>query len=141
RAGAGAPRQAHSYETLQVSAPRQHVLHVELNRPNKRNALNVAAWREILNCFEGIARDPECRAVVLSGAGKLFTAGIDVMNFAQEVMPQDDDTARRAWNLRQTIRGFQESFTMFEKCPKPVIVAVHGACIGAGEQGMGGDAG
>ncbi|NWJ03347.1 ECH1 protein, partial [Crypturellus undulatus] len=169
RAGAGAPRQAHSYETLQVSAPRQHVLHVELNRPSKRNALNVAAWREILSCFEGIARDPECRAVVLSGAGKLFTAGegpargrggtrgdpggtrrgdawprgagIDLMSFGQEVMPQGDDMARRAWNLRQTIHDFQESFTVLEKCPKPVIVAVHGACIGAGEQGMAGDAG
>ncbi|NXA57325.1 ECH1 protein, partial [Nothocercus julius] len=97
--------------------------------------------REMVQCFQGIARDADCRAVVLSGAGKLFSAGIDLMSFGEELVLQGEDTARRAWNLRRTIRDFQESFTVLEKCPKPVIVAVHGACIGAGEQGTRGDAG
>ncbi|NXA43895.1 ECH1 protein, partial [Eudromia elegans] len=132
----GGPQRAgaHTYETLRVSAPRQHVLHVELHRPHKRNALNVACWREMVQCFQGIARDPDCRAVVLSGAGKLFSAGIDLQDIGEVLVLQGDDTARKAWNLQQTIRDFQESFTVLEKCPKPVIVAVHGACIGAGEQ-------
>ncbi|NWY08209.1 ECH1 protein, partial [Nothoprocta ornata] len=91
--------------------------------------------REMVSCFQGIARDPDCRAVVLSGAGKLFTAGIDLMDVGELLGLQGEDTARKAWQLRQIIRDFQESFTVLEKCPKPVIVAVHGACIGAGEQG------
>ncbi|XP_025907733.1 heterogeneous nuclear ribonucleoprotein L-like, partial [Nothoprocta perdicaria] len=103
-----------------------------LHRPHKRNAFNVAAWREMVSCFQGIARDPDCRAVVLSAAGKLFTAGIDLVDVGELLGLQGEDTARKAWQLRQIIRDFQESFTVLEKCPKPVIVAVHGACIGAG---------
>nr|XP_006130873.1 delta(3,5)-Delta(2,4)-dienoyl-CoA isomerase, mitochondrial [Pelodiscus sinensis] len=131
-AAGGAPA-AHSYETLAVSRAREKVLHVELNRPDKRNAMNAAFWREMVECFSKIAQDPECHAVVVSGAGKLFTAGIDLMEMGSVfVMMEGDDTARKAWNIRRKIREYQETFSVLEKCPKPVIAAVHGACIGGG---------
>ncbi|XP_065520397.1 delta(3,5)-Delta(2,4)-dienoyl-CoA isomerase, mitochondrial isoform X3 [Lathamus discolor] len=121
------------FETLQVRPEREHVLHVQLHRPDKRNAMNGAFWREMVECFQAIAQDSSCRAVVISGAGKVFTAGIDLVEMGSELlMVEGDDPARKAWNLRRKICAFQESFSVLEKCPKPVIVAVHGACVGAG---------
>ncbi|XP_068766505.1 delta(3,5)-Delta(2,4)-dienoyl-CoA isomerase, mitochondrial [Struthio camelus] len=132
-ASGGQRAAAHTYETLRVTPARERVLHVELHRPEKRNAMNMAFWREMVECFQKIAQDSSCRAVVISGAGKLFTSGIDLLEMGSElaVVP-GEDTARKAWNLQRKIRDFQESFTVLEKCPKPVIVAVHGACIGGG---------
>ncbi|XP_045298380.1 delta(3,5)-Delta(2,4)-dienoyl-CoA isomerase, mitochondrial [Leopardus geoffroyi] len=130
-----APKEApdHSYESLRVTAAQKHILHVHLNRPEKRNAMNRACWREMVECFSKIAQDPDCRAVVISGAGKLFTSGIDLMDMASDILqPQGDDGARISWQLRNLISRYQESFNVIEKCPKPVIAAIHGACIGAG---------
>ncbi|CAD7692678.1 unnamed protein product [Nyctereutes procyonoides] len=164
-ASTAAPREApgHNYESLRVTAAQKHILHVQLNRPEKRNAMNKAFWREMVECFNKIAQDPDCRAVVISGAGKVFTAGIDLMDMASEILqPQGDDVARISWNLRNLITRYQETFSVIEKvlwgaggvplpnpvhllwtspdttlsvplqCPKPVIAAIHGACIGAG---------
>ncbi|KAM9270732.1 delta(3,5)-Delta(2,4)-dienoyl-CoA isomerase, mitochondrial [Cariama cristata] len=122
-----------SFETLRVTPEREHVLHVELHRPEKRNAMNVAFWREMVECFSDIGKDSSCRAVVISGAGKIFTAGIDLVEMGSDfLMVEGEDAARKAWNLRQKICQYQETFSVLEKCPKPVIAAVHGACIGAG---------
>uniref|UniRef100_A0A0B8RRY5 Delta(3,5)-Delta(2,4)-dienoyl-CoA isomerase, mitochondrial n=1 Tax=Philothamnus irregularis TaxID=1899461 RepID=A0A0B8RRY5_9SAUR len=122
-----------TYETLKLERVREKVLHVELNRPEKRNAMNNAFWREMVECFNKIGQDSECRAVVISGAGKMFTSGIDLMDMGSVfMMAEGDDVARKAWNIRKNIRDYQESFTVLEKCPKPIIAAVHGACIGGG---------
>ncbi|KAF3818192.1 hypothetical protein GH733_012500 [Mirounga leonina] len=134
-ASTAAPREApdHSYESLQVTVAQKHILHVQLNRPEKRNAMNRAFWREMVECFNKIAQDPDCRAVVISGAGKSFTAGIDLMDMASEILqPQGDDVARISWYLRSLVSRYQETFSVIEKCPKPVIAAIHGACVGAG---------
>ncbi|XP_053257836.1 delta(3,5)-Delta(2,4)-dienoyl-CoA isomerase, mitochondrial [Podarcis raffonei] len=127
------PKALDTYETLKLERVKDKVLHVELNRPEKRNAMNAAFWREMVECFNKIAQDSECHVVVVSGAGKMFTSGIDLMEMGSTfLMIPGDDTARKAWNIRQKIREYQETFTVLEKCPKPVIVAVHGGCIGGG---------
>ncbi|XP_075692382.1 delta(3,5)-Delta(2,4)-dienoyl-CoA isomerase, mitochondrial isoform X2 [Rhinoderma darwinii] len=124
---------SYSYETLKVTAPGDHVYHVEINRPEKRNAMNKALWREMVLCFQVLGEDTNCRAVVISGAGKMFTSGIDLMDLASDFLqPQEDDAARIAWNIRKKIYEYQESFSVIEKCTKPVIAAVHNGCIGAG---------
>uniref|UniRef100_A0A8C2QK02 Delta(3,5)-Delta(2,4)-dienoyl-CoA isomerase, mitochondrial n=3 Tax=Cricetulus griseus TaxID=10029 RepID=A0A8C2QK02_CRIGR len=130
----GAPEElsGHNYESLQVTSAQKHVLHVQLNRPEKRNAMNKAFWRELVECFQKISQDSDCRAVVLSGAGKMFTSGIDIMDMAHLLQAPGDDAARTAWYLRDLISKFQKTFTVIEKCPKPVIAAIHGGCIGAG---------
>nr|XP_014332125.1 PREDICTED: delta(3,5)-Delta(2,4)-dienoyl-CoA isomerase, mitochondrial isoform X2 [Bos mutus] len=69
----------HSYESLRVTAAQKHVLHVQLNRPEKRNAMNKAFWREMVVCFNKIAEDSDCRVVVISGAGKMFSSGVDLI--------------------------------------------------------------
>ncbi|XP_072316117.1 delta(3,5)-Delta(2,4)-dienoyl-CoA isomerase, mitochondrial [Eucyclogobius newberryi] len=128
-----AVRAMSSYSSLLLSRPSTCTTHVELNRPDKRNAMNRAFWSEMVSCFSQIEDDPDCRVVLVSGAGKLFTAGIDLMDMASDVLqPEGDDSARIAWNMRKIISKYQETFSVIEKCPKPVIVAVHGACVGGG---------
>ncbi|NP_072116.1 delta(3,5)-Delta(2,4)-dienoyl-CoA isomerase, mitochondrial precursor [Rattus norvegicus] len=123
----------HNYESIQVTSAQKHVLHVQLNRPEKRNAMNRAFWRELVECFQKISKDSDCRAVVVSGAGKMFTSGIDLMDMASDILqPPGDDVARIAWYLRDLISRYQKTFTVIEKCPKPVITAIHGGCIGGG---------
>ncbi|XP_045702707.1 delta(3,5)-Delta(2,4)-dienoyl-CoA isomerase, mitochondrial [Phyllostomus hastatus] len=133
-ASRAAPSEAphHNYESLRVTAAQRHILHVQLNRPEKRNAMNKAFWREMVECFNKIAQDADCRAVVISGAGKMFTSGIDLMDMAADLQPQGDDVARTSWYLRKLIATYQETFSVIEKCPKPVIAAIHGGCIGGG---------
>ncbi|XP_063060428.1 delta(3,5)-Delta(2,4)-dienoyl-CoA isomerase, mitochondrial [Engraulis encrasicolus] len=122
-----------NFSTLVISHPAKAVTHVELHRPEKRNAMNRAFWSEMVDCFKNIASDPECRVVVVSGAGKIFTAGIDLMDMASDVLqPEGDDIARTSWNMRRIISKYQQTFSVIEECPKPVVVAVHGACVGGG---------
>ncbi|XP_037372405.1 delta(3,5)-Delta(2,4)-dienoyl-CoA isomerase, mitochondrial [Talpa occidentalis] len=135
KASKAAPSEApdHNYESLLVMSAQKHVLHVQINRPEKRNAMNKAFWREMVECFNKIAEDADCRVVVISGAGKMFTAGIDLMDMASDILqPHGEDVARISWNLRRFITKYQETFSVIEKCPKPVIAAIHGGCIGGG---------
>ncbi|XP_063999013.1 delta(3,5)-Delta(2,4)-dienoyl-CoA isomerase, mitochondrial [Pogoniulus pusillus] len=71
--------------------------------------------------------------MVLSGAGKVFTTGLDLLEMGPELLAgEQEDAALRAWALRHKVLQYQEAFSVLEKCPKPVIAAVHGACVGAG---------
>eukprot|EP00611_Tribonema_gayanum_P000899 TRINITY_DN10694_c0_g1_i1.p1 TRINITY_DN10694_c0_g1~~TRINITY_DN10694_c0_g1_i1.p1 ORF type:complete len:311 (+),score=32.31 TRINITY_DN10694_c0_g1_i1:44-934(+) len=124
------------YETLAVRVAVPYVLHVELNRPNRANAMNAQYWHEMRRLFAAIAVDPEVRAVVISGAGKHFSAGIDMQPGEQPTgnlltgPGKDSDVARHALKLQQLILSMQESFTCITRCPQPVIAAIHGACMG-----------
>lgn len=131
--GAMSTLSQYNFETLKVSSPKEFVYHVEINRPDKRNAMNIPFWKEMVLCFEKISSDPDCRSVVFSGAGKMFTAGIDIQALSSGFMSvESDDVARKGIQTRSIISKYQESFTVLEKCPKPVIVAIHNGCIGAG---------
>ncbi|XP_062505185.1 delta(3,5)-Delta(2,4)-dienoyl-CoA isomerase, mitochondrial-like isoform X2 [Corticium candelabrum] len=84
-------------------------------------------------CFTSLANDKDCRAVVLTGAGKHFTAGLDLIDFQSLLFSNEiEDTGRKGFRIRKLISDMQESFNAVEKCPKPVIAAVHSACIGGG---------
>ncbi|XP_078001327.1 delta(3,5)-Delta(2,4)-dienoyl-CoA isomerase, mitochondrial-like [Glandiceps talaboti] len=121
----------YNFETLAVSSPKEHVYQVELNRPSKLNAMNRAFWREMVECFNTIADDSDCRVVVLTGAGRAFTAGLDVMDHV-EIFSSEGDGARIAFKMKNFIKGYQETFNVIEKCNKPVIAAIHNACVGGG---------
>ncbi|XP_013778821.1 delta(3,5)-Delta(2,4)-dienoyl-CoA isomerase, mitochondrial-like [Limulus polyphemus] len=124
-----------SYETLDITSPHKHILHVQLNRPEKLNAMNKVFWREILDCFREISDDTDIRAVILTGAGRMFSAGLDIQDMNDLLTSQfskKSDVARRAKYLQSLIGLYQESFNAVEKCQKPVISAIHGGCIGSG---------
>lgn len=125
---------AYKFETLNVTEPSEFVYHVEINRPDKRNAMNKTFWSEMVTCFNNISDDSDCRSVIFSGAGKIFSSGLDLQCAVEDVSggADDADIGRKAFHLRNIVLKFQDSFTALEKCRKPIIAAVHSACVGAG---------
>lgn len=125
----------YDFKTLKLSTPSPFVVHVEFNRPERMNAFNRQLWTEIKDCFERLHNDPDCRAVVLSGGtSKHFTAGIDLfdmMSLGQQ-LGAIEEVGRRGRLLEGAIKLYQDCISALENCYKPVIVAVHSACIGAG---------
>ncbi len=108
---------------------RDHVAWVTLDRPEKRNTLNMATFDRLIELWPELARDPEVRAVVLTGEGKSFTAGLDLNEAAGMFKPP---TAATRNEFKQEVMRMQEGCSGIEKCFKPVIAAVHGHCIGGG---------
>lgn len=105
-----------------------------MNRPDKYNAMNNTFWREIGEVFNQLGSDEDCRAIVLSANGKIFTSGLDFtdMNDLLSIVMSEDDIARKCQKMKAKIASYQESFSQLEKCPKPVVAAVHSACVGGG---------
>ena len=120
-----------NYETLSVSIA-EGVAAVVLNRPDKSNAMNRQMWNDIRAAFRALDQAPEARVVVLSGAGRNFNAGIDLAMLAEVAGNPDGCQAREREALRAAILDLQDVVTSLEGCRKPVIAAIHGACIGGG---------
>lgn len=121
-----------SYETLDVSLD-HGIARITLNRPAKANSLSRAAWEEIRAAFTWVDATPEARVAVLAGNGTHFCAGIDLGMLAslREAIG-DDCEGRSREKLRRLILDMQDTLTSLERCRKPVLAAVHGACVGAG---------
>ncbi|RIA81221.1 ClpP/crotonase-like domain-containing protein [Glomus cerebriforme] len=124
--------QDYTFKNLKINFPSQFVIHVELNRPTKLNAFDRISWRELHACFKQIAIDPDVRVVVISGAGKLFNAGIDLNNLREINDIEEKDFARPVFVIFMVIKVAQDSISSIELCDKPVIAAIHNGCIGAG---------
>ncbi|HJV92210.1 MAG TPA: crotonase/enoyl-CoA hydratase family protein [Azonexus sp.] len=107
------------------------IAEVRLNRPDKSNAMNDAMWQEIRQAFAWIDATPEARVAILSGAGKNFCAGIDLAmlgSIQQRIAHADGARSREA--LRRLILDLQDCLSAIERCRKPVLAAIHGACVG-----------
>ncbi|MEZ0294116.1 MAG: enoyl-CoA hydratase/isomerase family protein, partial [Solirubrobacteraceae bacterium] len=107
---------------LVLSEDHGPVRHLVLNRPEKRNAFHDELVLATGTALRAAADDPAVRVVVVRGAGPLFSSGMDLGSLgALSAAPEHLRTFRRhcleAWNLA-------------EEMPKPVICAIHGACIG-----------
>ena len=110
-----------------------HVGRVVLNRPEKRNALNIAVWKALDVAVTAAAEDPEVRAVVLSGAGKSFCAGID-LSPENELVKAIGDTPGAVQKLKfyEKILEIQDIHNRLARMSKPTIAAIHSHCLGAG---------
>ncbi|MBD2839035.1 crotonase/enoyl-CoA hydratase family protein [Pseudomonas sp. JM0905a] len=106
------------------------IAHVQINRPEKINAMNADFWKEIVEIFREIEDNDEVRVVVLSGAGKHFSSGIDLMMLASVGAQLGPDAGRNARTLRRKILELQASFNAVDNCSKPVIAAIQGYCLG-----------
>lgn len=105
---------------------RQGIATLTLNRPEKLNALNFALLDRLLAIFDELETAREVRCIILTGAGRAFSAGGDIPEFANSVAA-GPEAARRDFVARgQHVTGRIESF------PKPVIVAVNGLAYGGG---------
>jgi enoyl-CoA hydratase/carnithine racemase len=96
----------------------EQVLHVTLNRPEKKNAITQAMYSTLASNLNNAAGDFGIRAVVISGNGKAFTAGNDIMDFMNEEI-----------TLSSPVFHFLKALHDF---PKPLIAAVQGNAVGIG---------
>ncbi len=109
-----------------------------LDRPEKLNALHRALWRSIPAAVAALDADPDVRVIVLAGKGRAFCAGIDLMDHAQglggggSLTGGEGSAVAKRRQLYDDIRAYQDTCSCFANTNKPVIAAVHGACIGAG---------
>lgn len=115
--------------------PETRVAEVTLNRPDKLNAFDEAMFAALSDAGERLRTEPGVRAVILTGAGRGFCAGIDLATLggfatrldalrAEIVTPPDGQAANR----------FQHPCTVWADLPVPVIAALHGVVFGAGLQ-------
>lgn len=119
-----------SYETFKYSVENK-IAHVAFNRPDKVNSLNETAWKELKAIFETIDADPEVRVAVLSGEGKLFSAGIDLqMLMSVKNVESIECGGRRSEKILKFVKELQAPINAIENCSKPVIAAIHNGCIG-----------
>lgn len=110
---------------------RDHVAHVTLTRGDKMNALDDAMVKAIIRAGQEVAAS-DARAVVLSGEGKSFCAGLDLMSFAQ--MGQVDPEAWLMERSHEDANEMQEVAMVWRRVPVPVIAALQGAVYGGGLQ-------
>jgi enoyl-CoA hydratase len=107
------------------------VAHVELAREGKFNAMDHDMFAAIGEAFRTLGADPSVRAILLSGRGRHFTAGLD-LQYASTQFPPSDDPGRATEARLRHIKWLQDAFTAAEEARPPVIAAIHGGCIGAG---------
>jgi len=109
-----------------------------LDRPEKLNALHRPLWDAIPAAVAQFDADPEVRAIILAGRGKAFCAGIDLVDHAASLAGGGSISGRgetpvgKRRALYDDVRRYQHTASCLAGTNKPVIAAVHGACIGAG---------
>lgn len=115
--------------TVDISTPQDGVTLLTLNRPEKLNAMNVELITELHDALSGVHADASCRAVVLTGAGRGFCAGLDLTGYG---------TVPGSEGRGQVVGGFSTQQHIAALIPQlralrvPVIAAVNGPAAGGG---------
>ncbi len=112
------------YQRLTFDRPRPGVLRVTMNNPARLNAADARMHEELAEIWRDADRDDEVRAIILTGAGKAFSAGGD-FDMIQNIM---DDYAVRARVLREA----RDIVYNVINCSKPIVSAIRGPAVGAG---------
>ncbi|HUI02968.1 MAG TPA: crotonase/enoyl-CoA hydratase family protein [Acidimicrobiales bacterium] len=139
-----------SSEVLSVERA-EHVATLWLDRADARNALGPAFWEDLPRAMAALGEDRDVRAVVVAARGPHFSVGLDLKAMAGLLTGADageaghapapgangahrgaPSMALRATVARQGVLRMQRSVTSVAACPKPVVAAVHGYCIGGG---------
>ncbi len=107
------------------------VAHLRLTRPEASNALDLSFWRDFGPALKALDATGEVRALVISGEGRNFCAGMDISVFSGGAILNTDTPADRQ-AFHQAARDLQDTLTSIERVRFPVIAAVQGACVGAG---------
>lgn len=115
-----------SYETITFQSS-GGIATVQLNRPEAANAINLEMAKELQDAAFRCSQDKSIRAVVITGAGRFFSAGGDLKSFA--LGARDDEIAH---NIKKVAIALHEAISLFTRLDAPVIAAVNGTAAGAG---------
>jgi enoyl-CoA hydratase len=101
----------------------EHVATVTLDRPDVHNAMNQAMRSDLTRCFEGLVTDDDVKVIVVTGAGgRAFSAGADIREFVEPLVPVKFREQRRRLEFRQAM----------DRCPQPIVAAINGFALGGG---------
>ncbi len=130
----------YQYNTLHAALD-QGVLTLMLNRPEQMNSFTVEMANELVDFFTKASEDDEIGAIVVTGSGRAFCAGMDlsregnVFGLDESLQPTLQDLQQRGEDLviKNSVRdtGGRVTLSIFE-CKKPVICAINGAAVGIG---------
>jgi enoyl-CoA hydratase/carnithine racemase len=112
---------ASNFQTITFEV-QQRVARITLNRPEQLNALSFAMREELSEAFDTCAADAGVRAVLITGSGRAFCAGIDLADGSFEEAPIESVEARTRGDFRAKLTGLG----------KPSVAAVQGFCLGGG---------
>lgn len=104
---------------------RDNVAHITLNRPNEANSLNEEMGKDLMHAALRCDEDPEIRAVLISGAGKIFSGGGDLKAFSAK-------GDQLPYYVKEITTYLHAAMSRFTRMDAPVVAAVHGAVAGAG---------
>jgi enoyl-CoA hydratase len=102
---------------------------VELNRPDRLNALSTEVLQGLHDALDSLAADDSCRVVVLTGAGRGFCAGLDLVENADSLSEAGDRSPQQRMRLQKHIAALVPKMRAL---PQPVIAAVNGPAAGGG---------
>jgi enoyl-CoA hydratase len=117
-----------SAQTLELDRPHDGVAVVRLSRPERLNAINETMQGELRSALGDLAADRSVGAVILTGAGRGFCAGIDLRGFGPSA-PAAAAPALDRMRFQESMAALTEAIRAL---PQPVIAAVNGPCVGAG---------
>jgi enoyl-CoA hydratase len=112
------------FSRLRIDRPHAGVLRVLMNRPDKLNAVDGEMHRQLTEIWRVIDADASVNSVLLTGAGKAFSAGGDLELLDE--MIADVDTRMRVW------KEARDMVYNLINCSKPVVSAINGPAVGAG---------
>ena len=112
------------YKRLAFDHPAERILRITFNRPERYNALDAVGHREITYVWREVDDDPDIDVVILTGAGKAFSAGGD-FDMIEEII-DDFDVRARTW------KEARDLVYNIINCGKPIISAINGPAVGAG---------
>ncbi len=104
---------------------RDHVAHITLNRPDAANSINEDMGRDLMHAALRCDEDPEIRAVLISGAGKIFSGGGDLKAFSAK-------GDQLPYHVKEITTYLHAAVSRLTRMDAPVVAAVHGAVAGAG---------
>ncbi len=113
-----------NYQRLAFDRPADRILRITFNRPERYNALDAIGHKEITYVWREVDEDPDIDAVILTGAGKAFSAGGD-FEMVEKII-DDFETRARTW------KEARDLVYNLINCGKPVISAINGPAVGAG---------
>ncbi len=108
-----------------------HIAYVSLNRPDKHNGLNEQLFRELITTAKLIRKNKSIRAVILSGEGSSFCAGLDFKSLSKNPMMIPRLFLKLPWT---SANNFQRAAYIWRTLPVPVICVIQGNCFGGGLQ-------
>jgi len=106
-----------------------HIAHLILNRPDQLNTMDPVFFQELNEALKNLNQGNQARVLVISSTGKHFSAGMSLDAFGTSVA-MDDQTPEGRAGITNHLADLQASFTRIEDLRIPVLVAIHGACIG-----------